>query len=162
NNTIRNNINGYLEVKPLEGLSFRVTLGARIINRNNLGFYNNKTFTGNLNKGEGTIYEDRSLYLQNSNILTYERLINEHRFTVTAVAEQTHSKFNNSNVSGTDFLIQETGVFDMAGARIVKNSSNATERNINSFLGRINYGYADKYLLTASYRADGSSVFGKN
>lgn len=162
NNTIRNNINSYLEFKPLEGLSFRVTLGASVINRNNLGFYNQKTFTGSLNKGEGSVYEANSTYLQNSNILTYDKAINEHRFTITAVAEQTHSKSFNSNVDGNDFVIQQTGVFDMAGARIVRNTSSASERNINSFLGRINYVYADKYLLTASYRADGSSVFGKN
>ena len=162
NNTNRNNINSYLEFRPLEGLSLRVTLGASVINQNNLSFYNQKTFIGNLNKGEGTIYEASSTYLQNSNILTYDKAINEHRFTITAVAEQTHTKSNNSNVDGNDFVIQETGVFDMAGARIVRNTSNASERSINSFLGRINYVYADKYLFTASYRADGSSVFGKN
>lgn len=31
-----------------------------------------------------------------------------------------------------------------------------------SFFGRLNYGYDDKYLLTATMRADGSSKFGKN
>jgi len=33
---------------------------------------------------------------------------------------------------------------------------------MNSYLGRINYAFADKYLVTLSYRADGSSVFGAN
>ncbi len=162
NNTVRNNVNSYLEIKPLEGLSFKVTLGGSVINRNNLGFNNQNTFTGSLNKGVGSVYEDRSTYLQNSNILTYDKTISDHRFTVTAVAEQTHSKSYNSNVDGSDFLVQQTGVFDMAGARIVKNTSSLSERAINSFLGRVNYVFADKYLLTASYRADGSSVFGKN
>src|SRR5690606_30809914 len=40
--------------------------------------------------------------------------------------------------------------------------SNVEERVINSYLGRINYSFANRYLLTASFRADGSSVFGKN
>ena len=162
NNTVRNNVNSYLELKPLEGLSFKVTLGASVINRNNLAFNNQNTFTGSLNKGIGSVYEDRSTYLQNSNILTYDKTISDHHFTVTAVGEQTHSKFYTSNVDGSDFLVQQTGVFDMAGARIVKNTSSLSERAINSFLGRINYVFADKYLLTASFRADGSSVFGKN
>lgn len=34
--------------------------------------------------------------------------------------------------------------------------------NILSFFGRVNYNYNDRYLLTASLRADGSSKFGKN
>lgn len=37
-----------------------------------------------------------------------------------------------------------------------------TEYSILSWLGRINYSYKDKYLLTASFRADGSSRFGKD
>jgi outer membrane receptor protein involved in Fe transport len=53
-------------------------------------------------------------------------------------------------------------VFDLAGANIVNPSSYLSERVLNSYLGRINYVFADKYLLTASYRADGSSVFGAN
>src|SRR5690606_33065672 len=35
-------------------------------------------------------------------------------------------------------------------------------RVVNSYLGRLNYSFDEKYALTASYRADGSSVFGSN
>ncbi|NND33484.1 MAG: SusC/RagA family TonB-linked outer membrane protein, partial [Saprospiraceae bacterium] len=38
----------------------------------------------------------------------------------------------------------------------------ATENELQSFFGRVNYGFADKYLLTATLRADGSSKFGEN
>lgn len=41
-------------------------------------------------------------------------------------------------------------------------SSYKNDRTLISFLGRINYAFADKYLLTASVRQDGSSVFGAN
>jgi iron complex outermembrane receptor protein len=41
-------------------------------------------------------------------------------------------------------------------------SSQAFINELQSFFGRVNYGYADKYLLTATMRADGSSRFGKN
>ncbi len=39
-------------------------------------------------------------------------------------------------------------------------SANINE--LQSFFGRVNYGYANKYLLTATLRADGSSKFGAN
>src|SRR5690606_15890693 len=38
----------------------------------------------------------------------------------------------------------------------------AYENELQSYFGRLNYGYQDKYLLTATMRADGSSKFGKN
>ncbi len=38
----------------------------------------------------------------------------------------------------------------------------AIENELQSFFGRVNYGYADKYLLTLTLRADGSSKFGEN
>lgn len=41
-------------------------------------------------------------------------------------------------------------------------SSYKNDRTLVSFLGRLNYSYADKYLLTVSLRQDGSSVFGAN
>ncbi|NBP68201.1 MAG: TonB-dependent receptor [Cytophagia bacterium] len=41
-------------------------------------------------------------------------------------------------------------------------SSNAEKNELQSFFGRVNYGFSDKYLATATLRADGSSKFGKN
>lgn len=38
----------------------------------------------------------------------------------------------------------------------------ATKNELQSFFGRVNYGFADKYMLTATFRADGSSKFGAN
>jgi TonB-linked SusC/RagA family outer membrane protein len=40
--------------------------------------------------------------------------------------------------------------------------SNAEKNELQSFFGRLNYGFSDKYLLTATLRADGSSKFGDN
>ncbi|MEL6274739.1 MAG: SusC/RagA family TonB-linked outer membrane protein, partial [Bacteroidota bacterium] len=41
-------------------------------------------------------------------------------------------------------------------------SAAAEENELQSFFGRVNYGYDGKYLLTATVRADGSSKFGEN
>jgi iron complex outermembrane receptor protein len=38
----------------------------------------------------------------------------------------------------------------------------ATENELQSFFGRLNYSYLNKYLLTVNFRADGSSKFGEN
>ncbi len=162
NNTIRNVLNSYIEFRPLEGLSLRITGGANIVNVNNRAYHNQKTYEGRQNTGLGISTESMNVRYQNSNILTYDKTFNDHHLTFTAVGEQQYSKFNFSTLRASKFLSDQTGVSNLGGANIVVPTSDAEERVLNSYLGRINYGFADKYLLTASYRADGSSVFGKN
>lgn len=162
NNTITNLLNGYLEFKPLDGLNIKITGGASIVNLNNRRYLNLKTFDGKQSNGLGTSSESMYSRYQNSNIITYDKIISQHHFTLTAVAEQQYTKYNGSTVVAKNFLVDQTGVFNLGGASLITPSSNAYERVLNSYMGRLNYSYADKYLVTATYRADGSSVFGKN
>lgn len=162
NGTIQNNLNAYLEFQLAQGLTLRVTGGTIISNVNDLSFLNSKTFLGLQSNGAGVVYEDHSTYYQNSNILTYDKVFDRHHITFTGVAEQKISNDYSSTINASDFLVQKTGINDLAGANIITTESSKTERVINSYLGRINYIFDDRYLLTASYRADGSSVFGKN
>ena len=160
NGTIRNNINAYLEFRLLEGLTLRVSGGTTGININRYNFYNTKTYTGLSKNGSGGVFTDNSNYFQNSNILTYDKTINKNHFTITAVAEQKFTKDFNSTITASDFADEATGVYDLGGANLVTSASAYSERVINSYLGRVNYIFDNKYLVTASIRADGSSVFG--
>lgn len=167
NNTIRNNVNSYLEFEIIEGLKLKVTGGATIVNTNNKSYYNGHTFEGKPVGGKvgyGTLSEGLSTRYQNSNILTYDKVIGgSHKFTAMAVAEQQLEKYEGSGLVASKFTVDQTGINDLGGAEEISSKySIVEERVINSYLGRINYSFADKYLLTASYRADGSSVFGKN
>ena len=141
--------------------------GALIDNVNNKSYYNSKTWEGKPIGGKvgyGTLLAGLSNQYQNTNILTYDKKINDlHQFTLMAVAEQQYEKNEESGLVASKFTVDQTGINDLGGAEQISSKySSVTERVINSYLGRINYSYASKYLLTASYRADGSSVFGKN
>ena len=162
NSSIRNMLNAYLEYKPLPGLSIRITGGANVNNTNNKIFYNRKTLIGAQAGGKGISTESMFVNFQNSNIITYDKTIGEHRFIITGVGEQQFLKYKYSSIDAGNFLIDQTGINDLGSAKLVVLSSDANQRVLNSYLGRINYFFADKYLLTASYRADGSSVFGEN
>ena len=167
NNTIRNSINTYLELRIIEGLKLKVTGGATIENTNNKSYFNSKTREGQPIGGKvgyATIDEGLSTSYQNSNILTYDRDFgSQHHLTITAVAEQQYSKFEGSGLVASKFTVDQTGVNDLGGAEQINSKySSVNERVINSYLGRINYSYGGRYLLTVSYRADGSSVFGAN
>lgn len=162
NKTNKNLLNTYIEFTPLPGLSLRITGGANIVNTNNQLYFNQNTFDGKQATGLGTVTGITNQRYQNSNILTYDKKIGEHRFTLTGVAEQQYSLYRFNSTTGKNFLVDQLGAEDMGGANLLISSSVATERVLNSYMGRLNYIYADKYLLTASYRADGSSVFGAN
>ena len=167
NNTIRNSINTFLEFKIIEGLKLKITGGATIENNNNKSYYNSKTWEGKPNGGKvgyATIDDALYTFYQNSNILTYDKNIGVlHHITLMAVAEQQYSKSESSGLVASKFTVDKTGINDLGGAeQITSKYSSVTERVLNSYLGRINYAFADKYLLTLSYRADGSSVFGAN
>jgi TonB-linked SusC/RagA family outer membrane protein len=167
NNTVRNNINTYLEFKIIEGLKLKVTGGATIENLSNKSYYNSKTREGQSVGGKvgyATIDGGMSTNFQNSNILTYDRDFGSaHHLNLTAVGEQQYAKNETSGLVASKFTVDQTGVNDLGGAEQINSKyTNVSERVINSFMGRINYSYGGRYLLTVSYRADGSSVFGAN
>lgn len=162
NNTLTNNVNVYLDAKLLDGLSFRVTGSGIFKNVNDMSYYNLETQNGYGSNGTGTAATYRTQTFQNSNILTYDKFFGDHHLTLTGVAEQQTEKYIGFTVNGSRFTVQQTGIYDLSGAQTLTSSSSTTSRFLNSFMGRANYGYKDKYLLTASLRRDGSSVFGKN
>ena len=142
-------------------MKLKISGGATIIPENDKTYYNSKTFEGKSVGGKvGYATIDAAQYsnYQNSNILTYDKNLGAHHITMMAVAEQQYSKSERSGLVASKFTVDQTGVNDLGGAEQIDSKySNVTERVLNSYLGRINYAFADRYLLTLSYRADGSS-----
>jgi len=163
-NSIINEVSTFLDFKILEGLTFRVTGSAAVNNSDNLNYYSSKTQPGRGAPGTGNLSEDKYQFYQNSNILTYNTTIrSNHKLSLTGVAEQQLNLGKGSFISANGFFNDLTGINDFGGASNIGEKSNYdTKTVLNSFLGRVNYAYADKYLLTVSARADGSSVFGAN
>ncbi|CAN5667994.1 TonB-dependent receptor [soil metagenome] len=162
-NTGSSDISTFLEFKLLEGLSLRVTGAASIQNFDNKVYNNTKTQSGSVANGAGISSEDKFSYFQNSNILTYNKTFaKKHRLTLTGVAEQQLSIGNGSSVEANDFFSDRIGIFDLGGAKNRTPTNYDSKQTLNSYLGRVNYVFDNKYMLTASFRADGSSVFGAN
>jgi len=164
-NTVGNTVNTFLDFKIMEGLTLRVTGGAIVRNANNKSYFNSKTSEGRPSQGMvgyGTSAESISTRYQNSNILTYTKQFGRHSLTAMGVIEQQYEHYKGSSLTARKFTVDQTGIYDLGGASEVINASGANKRTIYSYLGRINYSFNERYLLTVSYRADGSSVFGKN
>src|SRR5690606_24164698 len=64
--------------------------------------------------------------------------------------------------SSDNFLVSDFPFLDRGPLDYMLNSGNAIENAYNSYFGRVMYDYADKYLLQANIRYDGSSRFHKD
>jgi TonB-dependent starch-binding outer membrane protein SusC len=163
--SINNIANAYLDFKIIEGLTLRINGAANITTSADSKYYNEKTKEGleqNGKVGFGTIANGAYKYYQNTNMLTYDKTFDIHHITLTGVAEQSVGEWNGSSIEASQFTVGTTGLYDLGGAGQKKINSSYNKRGLNSYMGRINYALMDKYLLTVSYRADGSSVFGAN
>ncbi len=153
--------NAFGEYRILDGLNLRVSVGGVFTNSKTNNF-NPSTLpaieaptpaTASFNSNEG-------LNWLNENTLSYKKTIDKHYFDVVAGFTVQKSSSVSSSTSATNFpddLIQNVN-----GGQITGGSYEIGEWSLLSYLGRINYVYNDRYLLTVTARTDGSSRFGPN
>ncbi len=91
-----------------------------------------------------------------TNQLTFDKSFNQHEINAVAVVEEqitTGSRLIGRGEHETNLLNQLDGTINQSVA------GNLNETTLISYTGRVNYSFADKYLLSASFRRDGSSKF---
>ena len=153
----------------LEGLEFGVNTSYSVFSTS-YGFFRPKTYfdkndviNTNVSRGRRSTGEvhDRLLeytlnyqkVLGNSSLgilvgYTYQSLTNE-GFEVSASDFPDRFSYNNLGAADQDLTRSNVGSY-------------RSESKLDGILARVNYSYADKYLLTANFRRDGSSRFGEN
>lgn len=98
-------------------------------------------------------------------ILNYKQNFEKHSIDATFVYTRDSHHSKKITATGTDFSANGNtalGVDGLSKANVQKvNQENVEKKNIG-YLARLNYSFDDKYHLTASFRRDGSSVFGVN
>lgn len=111
-----------------------------------------------------SIQNDTYSFFQNTNLIWYEKTFNNvHGFGVTALYETQKAVYNGDYAASRDFPTNSVTYNSLAlGAAPQRPSSYEVSTALQSYMGRINYSYAGKYLLTLTGRYDGSSVFGAN
>lgn len=97
------------------------------------------------------------------NILSYEKAFGNHHFNFTGLQSIQKDNFElfRSEVTGVPAETQQFFSLGSAGA-VQAIRSDLIQWTINSYMGRLNYDFNDKYLLTLTLRRDGSSRFGEN
>ena len=153
----------YGEVNILDGLKYRVNFGP------DFSVQNAGRFTGSLTNdrkgGDPTASTNNQVGFNYTleNILTYNKTFGNHNLGVTALQSIQRDNFEYSNQSVQGVPAETQQYNNVGNASLVLGvGSNLIQWTINSFMGRINYDYKDKYLITATLRRDGSSRFGEN
>ena len=154
--------NLFYETKLHSNLTFYTSYGF------NRGYINNQIFLpSTVLKGfrQNGIAEFEKIEMINQVFetrLTYKKELDKHNINATAVGEFSDNLKTIFTGGATGFSNQTGGFNNLSSATIATlPKNNIAKDNLMSFLGRVAYSYNNKYLLTASIRADGSSKFGK-
>lgn len=137
---------------------------------NNWGYYvpAESTITSAIdNNGIANINNSRQEEKLFNASLNFKRLFGQHSIDVLALYEWQTQIYNGNFVQARGFINDITSYHalqlgDLSKVQPGDFSSYKNDRALASFLGRFNYAFKDRYLLTASIRRDGSTVFGAN
>ena len=152
--------NVYAEVEFIKDLKLRTNYGIDYGNGRYDYFLDPfKTSYGRATKGISRYNTNLSNYFIWDNTLSYKTTIGDHK--IDALVGSVYQKFRweNSSIERRNFASAEVTTPN-AGSEIITATADKAEKANASFLGRINYDYQNKYLVTANFRADGSSNFG--
>jgi TonB-linked SusC/RagA family outer membrane protein len=156
--------NAYGEYDLLTGLKVRVSLGSDLSNRTRDTYYPRTTLPGSQVNGQAKRGQTQTTNFLNENTLSYDRTFGS-MHTIDAVAGYTrqqsdlvNSQITNSNFVNDIDVFESIGSGTQAGGPTV--SSGHTRWTLASYLGRLNYTLANRYLFTVTGREDGSSRFG--
>ncbi|MEH6659735.1 TonB-dependent receptor [Leeuwenhoekiella marinoflava] len=162
NNLITYNVLGnfYSEFTLLEGLTFRNEIGG------NLTFGTNSQFTptykwGRFVNENATLFEKRekSYFWIVKNYFNYSKTFNEiHNVSFLLGQEAQESSWEGIQAQGQGFVNNDIQTLNNANS-IVSYDAYQGSTSLSSYFGRANYSYNNKYSITATLRADGSSKF---
>src|SRR5690606_31145345 len=96
------------------------------------------------------------------NTLNYDKSWDKHNLSVLAGMTIQKNKLDDAYISGRDFPEDPTVKTLNAANQIDDAYTNISEWFLNSYISRVMYNYDSRYLITANFRADGSSKLAKN
>lgn len=150
--------NGYIELTPLKGLSFKSSLSTSVFNSRR-GNFQGADSKGRLNKlpAASNTFNFNGSYTWD-NVLNYKFTHGKHNLNLTAVQSALAERFETSATQVENLSYNSDWYALNTGAIINGVSSSLVERTIMSYMGRVNYNFNERYLLTLTGRYDGSSV----
>lgn len=155
--------NGYADLKfsgVLKGLKYRLNAGYTYV-PTRFGSYEGRT-AGNTVGGTANSSSSETNSWTVENILTYNRDFGAHHFDFTGLYSAQQRAYYTYGASSVGFINDELSMNRLEAGATQTATSYRDKYSLVSQMGRINYNFASKYLVTVTARRDGSSVMGAN
>ncbi|MDP3394603.1 TonB-dependent receptor [Sediminibacterium sp.] len=168
NNLVRENktkslgVNAYAEYAIIPSLKLRMSLGFVDNMRENDVFNNSRTqygFPGSANGVNGSITFNKFNSWLSENTLTWDKKFNKHQINLLGGFTAQGAKTATYGISADKLPNENLGLSGLDEGNLLPVTATSSLWTMASVLSRLNYSYDSKYLLTASFRADGSSKF---
>ncbi|MDR0567096.1 MAG: TonB-dependent receptor [Prevotellaceae bacterium] len=166
NDRIRNRLlsSSYINLNPIEGLNLRTTFALDYVQEARYKYTPNDIQEAKRYSqyGQAAHTRDHRTILQWDNTITYEKVTGNHRFNLLAGASVTRNDRDYTYATGNGFGTNLLSYYRLNAAYLREQHDIGSEFSTSTLLAgvaRANYAYADRYLLTATLRYDGSSKF---
>ncbi|HDZ13326.1 MAG TPA: TonB-dependent receptor [Pricia sp.] len=155
--------NVYGEAKFLEGLTYRISGGIDYSSGDGSFFQNNYFFGDNdANKIQGNLLVNEQpveLTTNLSNTLTYNNTFGKHNLTLLLGMEETYYQYEKLRAQGNN--LNNTALLLVNAAATTTATKEKDHWALRGYLGRLNYSFDSRYLLTFNVRRDETSRFSK-
>lgn len=156
--------NNFLNVSLpfVKGLSYRLNTGVEFTDRSVDSYYGVDTRTGLQTKGSLSQQKTNNKNILVENIVNYNRTFGKHSIAFTGLYSFQNQIGRADNLDATGFPNDVLTYYQANVANSIRPSSTYAKQTLLSQMGRLNYAYNSKYLLTLTARRDGFSGFGAN
>jgi TonB-linked SusC/RagA family outer membrane protein len=147
---------------PFKGFTFRTSFNGSI----GTGMATYYTPTYNIDQWHNNLIASlstgsyQSWYWNWNQMLEYTKQIKKHNISLMATHESQESQYQALSAGRTGFLTNDIFDVNAGDSKTATNGGGTYPWAMESYLGRLNYNYDNRYLLTATYRRDGSPNFG--
>ncbi len=156
--------NAWITAEPIKGLVYKFNMGADLY-RNNGRSYDADYVVGDYQKNTPDTYSmsnNRSNRFLYEHTLTFDKTFNSHHINAMAGITSEETKGFGFNASARDMPSSEVLILGATqSAKSKEVGSSESHSAMYSYLARLMYDYAGKYMVTANFRRDGSSNFAK-
>ena len=162
-NLVSSNVfsSAFANIRFTDYLSFRQNVGISYYNHDRGTYYSRLTGEGRGSDGRGGQSERWGVNSTFESILTFNKTFAKvHSLNIVAGFTVEDQQWGYKSMSATQFPTDLTKYYDLGAALSFDTpSTERQESMLISLLGRINYVFKDRYIVTASFRRDGSSRF---
>lgn len=157
-----NSLYGELEVPWVKGLKYRVNLGLNYRQENHGRYTGEGVFSVTAdNPSTAAISNANTTNWVVENLVTYDRVFGKHNINLVGLYSAEQTTYFKSELSARDVPSDHLQYFNLGHAAgelsVSPDNQNYYQSGLSSWMGRVMYGYDNKYMLSVALRTDGSS-----